>query len=105
MSNPYLSRITVTRITPINSANVKAFASVQLGNTLTIHGVKIVQQAGQKAYVRLPDQKPPNGERWFPVVESVDQQFMDAVQEKVLAAWQDATVTGQTATASARERW
>jgi DNA-binding cell septation regulator SpoVG len=95
MSNPYLAKLEVTRITPVNSGgNIKAFASVKLGNTLTIHSVKVIQQTGQKAFVRLPDQK--SGEKWFPVVEWLDQAFMDAVSEKVLAAWQGETaVAGQ----------
>lgn len=94
MSNPYLARLEVIRITPVGTGNVKAFASVKLGNTLVIHSVKIIQQPGQKAFVRLPDQK--SGEKYFPVVEWVDQAFMDAVSEKVLAAWQGETaVAGQ----------
>ncbi len=86
MSNPYLNRISVLKITPINKGNVKAFASVQLGTTLTINSIKIVQQAGQKAYVRLPESEQ-NG-KYFPVVSADDKQFQEAVQEKVLAAWE-----------------
>lgn len=93
MSNPYLAKLEVTRITPVNSGgNIKAFASVKLGNTLTIHSVKVIQQTGQRAFVRLPDQK--SGEKYFPVVEWLDQAFMDAVSEKVLAAWQNGATTG-----------
>lgn len=87
MSNPYLDRIQVTKVTPINKGNIKAFASVKLGDTLTIHSVKIVQQPGQKAYVRLPESEQ-NG-KYFPVVSADDKRFQDAVQEKVLAAWED----------------
>lgn len=87
MSNPYLERITVTRVTPVQaSGTIRAFASVKLGETLTIHSVKVIQQDGQKAYVRLPDQKSPDG-KYFAVVSSDDPRFQEAVQEKVLAAW------------------
>lgn len=86
MNNPYLDKIQVTKIISNNKGNVKAFASVQLGSVLTINSIKIVQQPGQRAYVRLPEQE--QGGRYFPVVSADDQRFQDAVQEKVLAAWQ-----------------
>ena len=88
MNNPYLDRISVVKIITANKGNVKAFASVKLGETLTIHSVKVVQQPGQRAYVRLPENEQ-NG-RYFPVVSADDQRFQDAIQEKVLAAWQNA---------------
>lgn len=90
MSNPYLERISVIRLVAANKGNVKAFASVKLGDTLTIHSIKIVQQPGQRPYVRLPESEQ-NG-RYFPVVSADDQRFQDALQEKVLAAWQETTV-------------
>ena len=92
MDNPYLARITVTRITPASFGNVKAFASVKLGDTLTIHSIKVVQQPGQKAYVRLPESEKDG--RYFPVVSADDKRFQDAIQEKVLAAWQINGMTG-----------
>ena len=85
MNNPYLSKIQVTKITPASKGNIRAFASVKLGETLTIHSVKVVQQPGQRAYVRLPESEQ-NG-KYFPVVSADDRQFQDAVQEKVLEAW------------------
>lgn len=86
--NPYHDKLKVTRITPGEFGNVKAFVSVQLGQALVIHGVKIIQQTGQRAYVRLPDQK--RGEKWFPVIEAVDDRFLEAVQSVVLTAWEKA---------------
>ena len=85
--NPYLSKITVSKITPANFGNVKAFASVRLGETLTIHSIKIVQQPGQRAYVRLPESE--RDGKYFPIVSADDKRFQEAVQEKVLAAWQN----------------
>lgn len=92
MNNPYLAKISVVRITPANKGNVKAFASVRLGQALTINSIKIIQQAGQKAYVRLPEQEA-NG-KYFPVVSADDRRFQEAVQELVLTAWRDGIVTG-----------
>lgn len=87
MNNPYLSKITVQKITPLNQGNLKAFAQVKLGNTMTINGCRIIQQAGQRAYVALPQSQDKNGKFW-PVIVADDPQFKDAVQEKVLAAWE-----------------
>ena len=86
MNNPYADKIQVVKVTPINKGNVKAFASVKLGETLTIHSIKVVQQAGQKAYVRLPENEQ-NG-KFFPVVSADDKRFQEAIQDKVLAAWE-----------------
>lgn len=87
MANPYLSKITVLNVHPVSKGNIKAFATVQLGETLTIQGIKIVQQAGQKAYVRLPENE--RDGKYYPVVSAIDKRFQGAVQEKVLGAWQD----------------
>lgn len=92
MNNPYLAKISVVRITPINKGNIKAFASIRLGQALTIHSIKVIQQAGQRAYVRLPESE--QGGKYFPVVSADDQRFQDAVQELVLTAWRDGVVTG-----------
>lgn len=94
MENPYLAKIEVVRFTKLNGGNIKAFASVRLGSTLTIHGVKVVQQPGQRAYVRLPESEKDG--RYFPVISADDDRFQEAVQEKVLAAWQINAITGVT---------
>ncbi len=86
MNNPYLDRISVTKITPINKGTIKAFASIKLGSTLSINSIKIIQQAGQRAFVRLPESEKDG--KYYPVVSADDKQFQEAVQEKVLAAWE-----------------
>jgi DNA-binding cell septation regulator SpoVG len=92
MPNPYSDRLTVTKITPASFGNVKAFVSIRLGDTLTIHSVKVVQEPGKRAYVRLPESEKDG--RYFSVVSADDPRFQDAVQEKVLAAWQVSVMTG-----------
>lgn len=54
-TNPYLSKITVSKITPLNQGNLKAFANIRLGEVMTINGCRIIQQPGQRAYVALRD--------------------------------------------------
>lgn len=86
-NNPYLSKITVVKINPLNQGNLKAFATIKLGNTMTISGCRVIQQPGQRAYVALPQTKDDQGKYW-PVITADDPQFKEAVQEKVLDAWQ-----------------
>ena len=90
MNNPYLDKITVTKITPMkNESNLKAFASVKLGNTLTIHDCRVIQQAGQQAFVSLPQRKDEASGKYFYIVYPEDKLFSEAIQIKVLAAWQE----------------
>lgn len=86
MRNPYLDRITVVAIRPLDGkGNLKAFAEIQLGDTLIISGCRIIQQPNQRAYVAFP-QNESNG-KYYPIVTAIDKRFEDAVEQKVLAAW------------------
>lgn len=89
MNNPFLSKISVTKVTPINNqGNLKAFASVKLGDVLTIHDCRVIQQPGQKAFVSLPQRKDEKTGKYYYIVYPENEQFKEAVQEKVLGAWQ-----------------
>ena len=78
----------ISAIHPVTTGNVKAFISVRIGDALTIHGCKVVQQPGQRAYVTLP-QNERNG-KYFPTVESHDPRFLEASAAAVLTAWNEA---------------
>lgn len=88
MNNPYLDRIQVISVRSVDKGNLRAFAEIQLGETLIISGCRIIQQAGQSAYVAFPQNE--NGGKYYPVVTAVDKRFKEAVEIKVLAAWSDA---------------
>lgn len=89
MSNPYFDRITVVNIRPLEGkGNLKAFAEIQLGETMIISGCRIIQQPGQRAYVAFPQNE--SGGKYYPVVTAVDKRFKEAVEQKVLAAWEEA---------------
>jgi DNA-binding cell septation regulator SpoVG len=77
--------IEVLEIRKVDTGNVRAFVKLRLGG-LVIHGVKVVQQDGQKAWVALPQTK--SGERWFPVVECTSKDLKQRITDVVLAAWQ-----------------
>jgi DNA-binding cell septation regulator SpoVG len=51
-----------------------------------IHGAKVIQQEGQRAWVGMPSQK--SGERWSPVVEVVSESLRDRIRGAVLEAWE-----------------
>ncbi len=83
--------VKVLKVTPIpNGGNLKAYAAVQVG-LWTIHGVRIVQQPGQRPWVSLPqtEGKPDSrGKRtWWPVVECEDKALQRAIEAAVLKAW------------------
>lgn len=85
-SNPYLSKITVLSVRAVDGAgNLRAFAEIQLGETLIISGCRIVQQPGQRAYVAFPQNE--RGGKYYSIVTAVDKRFKAAVEEKVLEAW------------------
>lgn len=71
---------------PIAGAgNLKATATVQIGTSIVIRGVRIVQQPGQRPWVSMPAQK--NGEKWFTVIEITKPALKEAIASAVLAAW------------------
>jgi DNA-binding cell septation regulator SpoVG len=87
MNNPYLDRIQVVGVRSLEGkGNLKAFAEIQLGETMIISGCRIIQQPGQRAYVAFP-QNEANG-KFYPIVTAVDKRFKEAVEQKVLAVWE-----------------
>ena len=68
--------ITVENIRRLDvSGNLKAFVSVNIGDKLTIHSCRIIQQLNQKPWFCLPQRE------WT-------DQHRDAIQEAVLDAWE-----------------
>lgn len=89
MSNKYSDKFTVTRLTVLKGeTNLKAFASVKLGEVLTIHDCRIVQQPGQKPFVSLPQRKDEATGKYHYIVFAEDREFSEALQEKVLAEYE-----------------
>jgi DNA-binding cell septation regulator SpoVG len=84
--------IEVLEVQRISSGNLKAFAKVRIGAVI-IHGCRIVQQPGQKAWVALP-QTPArkkadgSGAGWFPVIEIISKDLKARVDAAILEAWE-----------------
>jgi DNA-binding cell septation regulator SpoVG len=82
-------KIEVVGITPLAAGgNLKAFVSIRLG-AMTIHGLRIIQQAGKPAWVALPQREAEQDgkKRYFPIVEIDSRALRAAIEEKALAAW------------------
>ena len=83
--------ITVENIKKLNdTGNLKAFVSVTIGNKLTIHSCRIVQQPGQVAWVSLPQREwvDQHGQRRFAPLIELPEKVKDAIQEAVLNTWE-----------------
>jgi DNA-binding cell septation regulator SpoVG len=85
--------IEVLEVRPVRGeGNLRAFVSIRLG-AVVIHGCRVVQQPGQRAWVALP-QTPArkkadgSGAGWFPVIEIRRRELLDQVRDAILAAWQ-----------------
>lgn len=90
--NPQVNvRLLEMRLVPWG--NVRALATVYVGG-LRIRGVKVVQQPGQRAYVRLPDGKTPEGQ-YYLIVTCEDRRLKEQIDSVVLAAYNDLASGGQ----------
>ena len=80
--------IEVLEIKPIAKGNLKAFVKIRLGD-IVINGVRIIQQAGQQAWVSCPQQTVErDGEKsYFPIIQ-LSKPLKLEMQTKVLAAWE-----------------
>ena len=72
-----------------DTGNLKGFVSVKIGS-LTIHGLRIVQQQGQTAWVSLPQSEysGKDGKKKYASIVEVPDAVKVAIQTAVLAAWQ-----------------
>ena len=77
--------VRVLDVKPVEGhGNLRAFATIGVGPFI-VHGCRVVQQPGQRAWVSMPQTK--SGDRWWPVVEVEDRALKDAISETVLRAW------------------
>jgi DNA-binding cell septation regulator SpoVG len=81
-----------------NAGNVCAFVSLRLGG-VTVHGAKIVQQAGQRAWVAMPDRQwtAPDGKVRYTAVVELTPLLKQRVSDAVLSGWEHAAPSAETA--------
>lgn len=95
-------RIAVTRLTPCRAGNLLGFASVKVGKWLEIHGLRIIEQPGQRRWVGMPanardvdDPERPGEKRrtYFSLID-LPKPWQRTAEQMVLAAWADYEATG-----------
>jgi DNA-binding cell septation regulator SpoVG len=88
VSNPWTDRIKIVSIhRTAQAGTIKAFATVLIGAAIEISGFKIIQQAGQRAWVAMPDRKREDTGGYAPIIKCLDDQLKAAITEAVLVAW------------------
>ena len=72
-----------------NAGNVRAFVSIRLGG-VTIHGAKIVRQAGQAAWLAMPDRPYDDaaGKKRCSAVVELSPDLKRKVSDFVTAEWE-----------------
>jgi DNA-binding cell septation regulator SpoVG len=87
MSTPSKDVVRVLAIRPTSGTGcLRALADVEVDSRFVLHGCRVIQQDGQRAWFSTP-QRQADG-RWFPVVTILDPRLKDRLREVVLAAWE-----------------
>lgn len=68
-----------------NAGNLKAFATVRAG-CLKIHGWRVIQQPGQRAWVSVPQERDQEGRR-HNQIEVTNPAVLEAIRAAMLQAW------------------
>jgi hypothetical protein len=89
ISSPVDRKIEVLDLHPVRQGSIRAYCRLRLG-TLVIAGVKVVQQAGQRAYARLTDWQDQATREWFPIVSCLSPSLESGIECAVLAAYNEA---------------
>ena len=83
-----LPKIRVVALRTLPDGNVRAFVSVKIG-PIVLHGFKVVQQPGQRAYVSLPqvEYNDASGKRRFSPLLELPDTWKNALQVAILEHW------------------
>lgn len=94
------AQVAVLRIFPVQGrGNLRAFADVQLTTPLGIfifRRCRVIQQAGQRAYVSLPQEEweGRDGKRGYTTLVTLPDAINDAVSDAILRKWQEVSAGG-----------
>ena len=83
--------IQVEDVRLVDKGSLKAFVSIVIGNGFKIHGLRVIEQPGKKAWVSLPQTEttaPDGTKKYWPVVEVPDR-VKRVVDDVVLRAFQE----------------
>ena len=85
-----MKTIEVLEIKAMQRGNLRAFATVRIGDNLTILNFRVIQQPGQRAFVHPPQIEYIDGfgnRKYFPVVK-LSPQLKEDVQAAILRKWE-----------------
>jgi DNA-binding cell septation regulator SpoVG len=89
---PIRSKIRVISVAPVaNAGTIRAFVAVEVGRSLTVKDLKVIQQPGQRPWVAMPSREYVGADgkrRYAPVIEVRDE-LKAAIESAVLDAWQN----------------
>ncbi len=97
--------LSLERLTPTRSGNVRAFATVRVGrgdSSILIDSFKLVKEDDKRAWVAPPAQErqrvdPQTGQpttKWYPVV-TLPAPWLAAIEVQILEAWERYQSTGE----------
>lgn len=89
--NPTTIKARLIRIKFVSRGNLRAFADVELfvpnsvpnSAFLLLRGVRVVHEAGKKAWVQMPHQQGANG-HYYPIAKSLDPAMWKSLRREVL---------------------
>jgi DNA-binding cell septation regulator SpoVG len=84
------TKIRVIAVRPVNKGSLRAIVDVGLGPSLVIREFRVIQQAGQRAWVAPPARKWKDdaGKRRFEPLIELTGGLKGRVEAAILAAWQ-----------------
>lgn len=84
----HLPHVVVLRVLSFtDQGNLRALVSIRVDPWI-IHGCRVIQEPGKRAWASLPQSQSRFSGRWFPVVELADKAIEDAIKAAVLQAWE-----------------
>jgi DNA-binding cell septation regulator SpoVG len=56
-TSPHPATVEVLKLVACEKGSLKAFVSVRIGPSLTVHKCRVIQQPGQRAWVSMPQEQ------------------------------------------------
>jgi DNA-binding cell septation regulator SpoVG len=83
-------KIHILHIHQAVGGNLRAFVDIQLGQSVVIHGFRVIQQPGQKAWVSPPQREyvGADGKPRYASIVELSGELKRAVEQAILLAWE-----------------
>lgn len=85
--------VTITRFHVSNGTGiVKAFASVELGGVVVIHGVRLMESRDGGLFVGMPAKKSEKDNKWYDHVTVVNSDLKEEIRRELVTRYEQGTV-------------